>query len=103
MPPWRVAVGKTGGLGESLGLSKEQAGRAPESGKGHHEDWQRLPVYPACLKIRVAIHVFHGGSKWPERLSCLSGVSGGGEAKISPQHEATMPRCQNPHWSPFGS
>lgn len=34
------------------------------------------------------MHGFHGGSKCPEGLSFLSGVSGGCEAKTSLQHEA---------------
>jgi hypothetical protein len=77
MPPWRVAVAKTGGLGSLSSLSKGASIWALESEER--------------------------GTMWAGSMSCLSGVSGGKEAKISPQHEAAtraMARCQNPFIGP---
>lgn len=83
---------KTDGLGrESLSLSKGTSFWAPglreeeePASPGHHVGWSYLhdTVYPGCLEGRVAMHGFHGGSKCPERLSFLYGVSGGGKPRF---------------------
>lgn len=107
-------MGKTGGLSGLLVYLKEQASGHLDSKKRRNLHFPGTiwtghictTQYPACLEVKVDTLGFHCISKRLERLNFLSGVSGGGEAKISPQHEAAtrmMAWCQNPFIGPrFG-